>query len=144
MLGIFYPTFEVVKVWPNYLTSVLISLQREIEERGDITGLFHLMTKFGFIATLHLLCDVLPTINRLSETFQKSSLDFSIVKISLRATLAALEEKKTSDLKTPISTFIEHLQTNDICVKMNQNLESDMACFTRTQQCHLSAIWSQT
>ncbi len=43
------------------LPSVLISLGRESEERGDIeaAGLYAQMTKYNFLATLLLLCDIL-------------------------------------------------------------------------------------
>ena len=67
-----------------YLTSVLISLGRESEERGDVmaTGLYHLMSKTEFIAVLLLLCHVLPTVNRLSCLFQNEAIGFPLVAIS--------------------------------------------------------------
>lgn len=52
--------------------SVVISLRRKVEERHDVTaaGLHHIVTEYKFVAIMLLLCDVLPTVNRLSLLFQ--------------------------------------------------------------------------
>ena len=83
----------------NIITSVIISLEREASERADMkaAGLVNLMTRFEFLATLELLCQVLPTINRLSAKFQESKIDFSAVNTSLKATVASLEAKRSKD-----------------------------------------------
>ena len=53
------------------LPSVLCSLGRESEERGDTkaTGLYHFLSHYQFIATMLLSCDVLPVVNILSKVF---------------------------------------------------------------------------
>ena len=54
------------------LQSVYVSLRREAAERNEpmVDGLCRQMSKFNFVATLYLLCDVLPHICRLSRVFQ--------------------------------------------------------------------------
>ena len=54
----------LVKVLP----AVLVSLGREAEERGDALahGLSKVVRQYNFIATLYMMCDILPVITRLS------------------------------------------------------------------------------
>ena len=61
----------LVKILP----AVITSLEREAEERGQAlaVGLCKVVKKYTFIATLYMLCDVLPTISRLSCIFQSST-----------------------------------------------------------------------
>ena len=63
---------NAVKRLKDIFASVVISLGREAEERHDVTaaGLHHIVTEYKFVATMLLLCDVLPTVNRLSLLFQ--------------------------------------------------------------------------
>lgn len=101
------------------LPSVLISLGREGEERGDVlaTGLYHQMTRIDFIAVLILLTDVLPTVNRLSCLFQSQSIDFESILTHQQSTLKALEAKKQKPTYADAFTkIIENLQQNDIPV----------------------------
>ena len=116
----------------NILTSVLLSLESESEERGDITatGMYHLMIKFEFLATLILLCDVLPTINRLSEMLQMSKLDFSGVGVAMKATVASLKGKDNMTTSS-ITTLIDQLTKNGISVKFKKNFEDDMELHQR-------------
>ena len=60
------------------------------------SGLIHNMTKLEFLAILALLCDVLPTVNRLSCNFQESTIDFSKIEPIVQSTVNALEAKKTT------------------------------------------------
>lgn len=71
--------------------SVVISLGREAEERHDVTaaGLHHVITQYKFVATMLLLCDVLPTVNRLSLLFQSEWIDFSSILKYVNSSLQA-------------------------------------------------------
>lgn len=112
----------------NILPSVIVSLEREAEERGDnsAAGLVNLMTRFAFIATLFLLCEILPTINRLSLQFQKSHIDFTAINTSLTATIAILKRKKELDLTANITCLQERLDSLDISMKLKaQNIEEE-------------------
>ena len=104
----------------------MVSLEREGEERGDnkAVGLFHLMRKLNFVATLVLLCDVLPPINCLSLEFQKTKLNFSKVNIALRATLSSLTAKRDADITKKCKKVIDWLQTAGVEVKLNQQSSS--------------------
>ena len=52
--------------------SVIISLQREGEERGDAKalGLQAMISEYRFIATMLLMCDDLPHVARMSKCFR--------------------------------------------------------------------------
>ena len=71
------------------LPSVLVSLSREASECGEpvAAGLLNMITQFKFIATLLLLCDILPHLNRLSCMFQSADLDLSLIQPQILATL---------------------------------------------------------
>ena len=52
----------LVKVLP----AVLVSLDREAQERGDALdhGLSKVVRQYGFIATLYMMCDILLVVSR--------------------------------------------------------------------------------
>ncbi|XP_070562438.1 zinc finger protein 862-like [Ptychodera flava] len=79
--------------------SVLISLEREGEERGDAKaiGLFHLMSTYRFISTMLLLCDLLPHVSNLSKALQASDFEHSLVKPLVSSTVSTLRQLKTVD-----------------------------------------------
>ncbi len=119
--------------------SVSISLEREAEERGDAgaAGLVNLMTRFDFLATLCLMCEVLPTINRLSLQFQVSEINFSTVSTSLAATIAILKAKKEVDLTGTISG----LEAQSIKIKTKLTFPEEVANFRiKTQAPFIDAI----
>ena len=61
----------LVKVLP----AVLVSLDREAEERGDALahGLSRVVRQYSFVATLYMMCDILPVISRLSCVLQSTT-----------------------------------------------------------------------
>ena len=69
------------------------------EKRHDVTaaGLHHIVTEYKFVATMLLLCDVLPTVNRLSLLFQAEWIDFTSVSKYVQSTVSKLEGMKTKD-----------------------------------------------
>ena len=79
----------LVKVLP----AVLVSLAREAEERGDALayGLDKIVRQYNFIATLYMMCDVLPAINRLSCILQSTSVNFSQLHMLVSTTIHTLE-----------------------------------------------------
>ena len=102
------------------LPSVLISLDRESEERGDVVaaGLYVQMTKYKFIATLMLLCETLPTINRLSANFQESKVDFEMVGCVLEGPIRSLKAKKAELVD---ETIIETLKKDNIDISVTDD-----------------------
>ena len=110
----------------NILITVLVSLERESTERGDVkaAGLFHTMTKFDFVATLLLLCDILPTINILSCLFQESKLDFTRINTSLAAMVRSLRATQAEDNTTAIREFANKFQSQGITLKCKVNRET--------------------
>lgn len=59
----------LVKVLPALITS----LEQEASERGDALGLCRVVKEYNFIASLYMICDVLPPVSRLSRIFQSST-----------------------------------------------------------------------
>ena len=54
-------------------------------------GILAFITTFQFLASTHLLCDVLPTLTHLSKTFQRQCVDFSAIADALQAAIGAIE-----------------------------------------------------
>ena len=79
--------------------SVIMSLQREGDERGDAKalGLQAMISEYRFIATMLLMCDALPHVTRMSKCFQLTDCDYSIIPSILETTLVSLEQLKTHD-----------------------------------------------
>ena len=79
----------LVKVFP----AVCASLSREAEERGDalVVGLHNVVRKYTFVASLYMMCDVLPTVTRLSCALQASCIDMSQLHFLVTSTVEALE-----------------------------------------------------
>ena len=112
----------------DILPSVLISLGREGEERADVTaaGLLHFMTNLDFLLVLLLLCEVLPTVNRLSMVFQESLINFSKISTHISATVNSLEAKKESSLSTKVQQLAERIESQAaITVKIEVNKIED-------------------
>ena len=95
-------------------SSVVISLQREGEERSDAkaVGLTNLVCEYRFVYTMLLLCDALPHVSHLSRCFQIADCDYSIIPRMLSSTILSLEQLKTSDgvNLTGLKSFLDQLQ----------------------------------
>ena len=76
------------------LPSVIVSLDREASERGEpvAAGLSKMIIKYKFVASLYLLCDILPHLNRLSCMFQSADIDLSLVQPHVLATVTKLKQ----------------------------------------------------
>ena len=90
---------NAVKRLKEIFASVVVSLEREAEERDDVTaaGLHHVMTEYKFVATMLLLCDVLPTVNRLSLLFQTQWINFSSLSKYIQSAVMKLDGMNTVD-----------------------------------------------
>ena len=79
--------------------SVVLSLQREGEERSDAkaVGLNNLVTEYRFVCTMLLLCDALPHVSHLSKCFQITDCDYSIIPRMVTSTVHAIKQLKTVD-----------------------------------------------
>ena len=73
-------------------SAVIVSLEREATERTCVEahGLAVFVQKYEFVATLHMLSDVLPPLAQLSRAFQTKDIDFSIVRPLVAATIATI------------------------------------------------------
>ncbi|XP_006824627.1 zinc finger protein 862-like [Saccoglossus kowalevskii] len=83
----------------NTFISVLLSLDREGEERGEAkaVGLKNLMMSWRFVATMLLLCDLLPNVNKLSRAFQDSEFELSAMKPLIASTVSTISAMESSD-----------------------------------------------
>ena len=59
-------------------------------------GILQEVSKFKFLATVHLLDDVLSILTKLSKVFQRENVDFSTIAPMIRSTIATIEAMKTS------------------------------------------------
>ena len=78
---------------PSDMQSVYVSLQREGAERNEpmTDGLYHQISRFNFVATLYLLCDVLPHICRLSRVFQREAINLTELNRLVHTTLGVIQ-----------------------------------------------------
>ncbi|XP_006822442.1 zinc finger protein 862-like [Saccoglossus kowalevskii] len=101
--------------------SILVSLEREGEERGDVkaVGFFHLLSSYRFIATMLLLCDLLPHVSRLSKAFQAREFEYSQLKPLVTSTISTIQKMKSVDADNlqKLPQFITNLEKSDIVVK---------------------------
>ena len=110
----------LVKVLP----AVITSLEREATERGDAlaVGLSKVVKKNDFIASLYLMCDVLPKVSRLSRIFQLSIIDMSELQKHVSTALDALRQLLNTD--------------GEFLNKLDHDLSSSLACFdTSSRAC---------
>ena len=83
------------------LPSLITSLEREATERDEPTavGLVRVVKTYYFVASCYLLSLILPHINRLSLLFQAKSVDLSLLRPMLTATIEATKGYRSADLK---------------------------------------------
>ena len=111
------------------LTSLVLSLEREGEERSDAKaiGLANLVKEYRFVCTMLLLCDVLPHISILSKPFQVMDCDYSMISHILGSTLTTLNQLKTVDGSnlSGVDNYIAELSSKGIELKQRGNLGPD-------------------
>lgn len=107
-------------------SSVVLSLQRESEERSDAKalGLNRLITERRFISTMLLLCDALPHVTHLSKCFQLAECDYSIIPRVLTSTICSLQQLKHFDGThlTNLTHFVDELTGIGITISAHSNL----------------------
>ena len=105
----------------NCFTSVVLSLQREGEERSDAKalGLNSLVTEFRFVCTMLLLCDALPHVSHLSKCFQITNTDYSIIPIMVNTTIHSIKQLKQVDGVNlmGLKTFLDQLTSAGIDIR---------------------------
>lgn len=104
----------------NNLPSILVSLSREAEERSDIkaAGLHKFVSDKKFIGTLLMMCEVLPSVDRLSKMLQSKSLHVGLLQGLIKSTIKTLEAQK--NIQTQVQVFCE---ANDIPFAPTQDYE---------------------
>ena len=101
----------------DVLPAVITSLESEAEEREQVLAhcLCKVVKQFKFIATLYMICDVLPVVSHLSRIFQYADINLSVLQKLESTTIKELENLKDhygtllarldSDLKSSMSSF---------------------------------------
>ena len=110
-------------------SSVVISLQREGEEKGDTRalGLQAMMCEYRFVCTMLLMCDALPHVTHMSKCFQTTDCDFSIIPAILETTLTSLHLLKTRggvNLRQ-LDSFLRELEQAEVIIKKPANMADD-------------------
>ena len=95
------------------MPSVLTSLEREATERNDAQahGLAVFVKDSFFVASVYFLSDILPPLAQLSRAFQKTSIDFSIVKPLVQGTKDRIKELSANhgDVFKTLPSVMENL-----------------------------------
>ena len=83
----------LVKMPVGVFLAVRVSFSRKAEERGDAlaVGLSNILRKYDFVASLYMMCDVLPDVSCLSCVLQSSCIDLSQHHSLVSYTIEALE-----------------------------------------------------
>ena len=97
------------------LPAVLTSLEREATERSEpmAIGLLKTIKTYKFVATLYLMCDLLPHLARLSCMFQAADIDLSQIQCQVTATLLQIRSIKENggtnmrNVRTVLSTSLK-------------------------------------
>ena len=94
--------------------ALVTSLDREAAEQSEPTacGLKTFILKYFFIAALSLFTDVLPSIRKLSQIMQSSTLDFSVLQAVIDSCINSITTQKDTSGKymAEIDTLIEQLK----------------------------------
>ena len=85
----------VYRTWASLATY----METEMESSNDSVakGFFKKITSFAFIATTHLLMDIIPKITQLSLFFQKENIDLAMLRPSVDSVVQQLEWLKSND-----------------------------------------------
>ena len=91
------------------LPSVLSTLGNEAAQKANpvAIGLNKILGNYMFVATLHLMCDVLPLLSRLSKVFQTATIDICQVRPQLNACLDRV--KALLETPGPIEATLDDL-----------------------------------
>ena len=90
------------------LPAVLVTLQQQSDPTA--LGLYKVVTRYSFFASLLLLNDVLTAVNRLSMTFQRANIDYTIINPLLNSTMTTIEKLQRGspiEFKTKVIQLID-------------------------------------
>lgn len=101
----YQPVYEVrwmslhlaVQAVRRTLNSLITFLENEVASEHDpaARGILEEVRKYEFLATVHLLDDVLLLLTKLSKVFQRENIDFSIIAPMVHSTTSAIKAMKT-------------------------------------------------
>ena len=80
----------------NHLEPLMSALISDSSTDPTAKGILVFITTFSFLATTHLLADILPLLAKLSKSFQRQCMDFSSVNDCLQATIRGIQGFKHS------------------------------------------------
>ena len=84
--------------------------EQEAVNNAMAAGLAKAVTTYEFVACIFLMYDILPSLNRLSLTFQCKDIDFSVIQPRVQSTISFLQSLKTND--GPIMKQLSYLMKN--------------------------------
>lgn len=117
-LAFFNALDTVFRCW----SSIIQTLEHEASNQGKgnpkAHGLFKAMTKFDFVATMHFLMDFVPHMQRVSKTFQRAEVNFSVILPIVDSTIQALQEFSSSH-GPHLSKFLTNANSGEGCSNTN-------------------------
>ena len=91
-------------------------------------GLSKMVKTYNFVATVHMMCDILPHLSRLSKVFQRQDINLAHVEPMVRSTIAALEKMIAEpgiQLKKVNDVIRIDLSTHQISARVNERESFD-------------------
>ena len=103
----------------DVLPAVITSLESKAEERGQALahGLCKVVKQFKFIATLYMMCDVLPVVSHLSRILQYADIDLSVLQKLESTTIKEHSTKSYERRKNRKSSSKRHTKYT-LCVSL--------------------------
>ena len=96
------------------------------DKHGKIKGYVKKLTEYDFVASIHMMMDVMPNIMELTLVFQKRDLDCSIIAPAVQACITELTKYRNDELSpTRKPSFKSLLKTLDHKGRLNNQNDQE-------------------
>jgi len=104
----FYKALETLYLtWDSLVTSFEQEVANKQDKDGKIKGYIKELTEYDFVASTHMMMDVMPNIMELTLVFQKRDLDCSIIAPAVQACITELTKYRNDELSPRRKTFLQ-------------------------------------
>ncbi|XP_015767968.1 PREDICTED: zinc finger protein 862-like [Acropora digitifera] len=104
----FYKALETLYLtWDSLVTFFEQEVANKQDKDGKIKGYIKKLTEYDFVASIHMVMDVMPNIMELTLVFQKSDLDCSIIAPAVQACITELTKYRNEELSPRRKTFLQ-------------------------------------
>lgn len=108
----FYKALETLYLtWDSLVTFFEQEVANKQDKDGKIKGYIKKLTEYDFVASIHMMMEVMPNIMELTLVFQTRDLDCSIIAPAVQACITELTKYRNDELsprrKTYLQKFVE-------------------------------------